>query len=125
MIQWIAKASAAPAARRAPVLLLIALLNLALIPCTMAFAAVEEGHDCCPPELNLEALECCEVDDANVDKRHGLLKPSDSQDFDDFTADPADSPVPHASVRPPPATDPPDPPERAESRHKLHCIYLI
>ena len=125
MIQRIAKGFTFSTSRRAPVLLLVALLNLALIPCTMAFEVVEEAHDCCPPELNLESSECCDVDDANVDKRGGTLKPWDSPDSDDLAADSLGRLVASMSVRGLSATDPPDPPGHVERRHKLFCTYLI
>ncbi len=124
MIQWIAKGCTFSTSRRAPVLLLATLLNLALIPCTMAFEVVEQQHDCCPPELNLEASQCCELDDANVDKRDGTLKPWDSPDYDDFAADSLGKIVDYASDRHLSAADPPDSPDHVESRHKLFCVYL-
>ncbi len=124
MIQWITKGCRFSTSRRAPALLLAALLNLALIPCTMAFEVVEQEHDCCPPELNLESSQCCELDDANVDKRDGTLKPWDSPDHDDLAADSLGKLVAYASVRRLSVADPPDPPGHVESRHKLFCVYL-
>jgi len=125
MIQWIAKGFGFQTSRRARVLLLAALLNLALIPCTMAFEVVEEGHDCCPPELNLESSQCCEVDDVNVDKRDGTLETWDSPDYDVLATGALGELAAHTSARSLSVTDPPDPPGQSESRHKLFCIYLI
>jgi len=90
----------------------------------MAFEVVEQEHDCCPPELNLESSQCCELDDANVDKRDGALKPWDSPDYDDLASDSLHKLVADASVRRLSAADPPDPPGHVESRHKLFCVYL-
>jgi hypothetical protein len=125
MIQWIAKGCRFSTSRRAPALVLAALLNLALIPCAMAFEVVEQEHDCCPPELNLESPQCCELDDVNVDKRDGTLKPWDSPDFDDLATDSLGKLAAYASVRRLSVADPPDPPGHVESRHKLFCVYLI
>ncbi|NCF16381.1 MAG: hypothetical protein GWP62_13785 [Gammaproteobacteria bacterium] len=115
MIQGLAKKLAVPASRRVYAVLIAALLNLALVPCAMALEVIEEGHDCCPAEVNLELPECCELDDVSVDKRDGLLELWDAPDTDDVAPDP----------RSYSASDPPDPPGRAEARHKLFCIYLI
>jgi len=125
MIQRIAADFALPAPRRAWAVLLVALLNLALVPCTMALEVIEEGHDCCPPELQLELSQCCEIDDVSVDKRDGLLELWDTPDADDIATVPLHDLMALASERRFSASDPPDPPDRAETRHKLFCIYLI
>jgi len=125
MIQGIAQIRVFSATRRAYAVLLVALLNLALAPCTMALEVVEEGHDCCPPEFKLELPECCEIDDVSVDKRDGLLELWDAPDADDVAPDPLHDFVSLAPERSYSASDPPDPPGQAESRHKLFCIYLI
>ena len=124
MIQGLGKNIAFSASRRVWVVLLVALLNLALVPCAMALEVREEGHDCCPPELNLELLQCCELDDVSVDKRDGLLELWDTPDYDDVAMGPlaerlALIPVIRSSV-----TDPPDPPDRVENLQKLLCVYL-
>jgi hypothetical protein len=125
MIRGLVREIGLPASRRVYAVLLVALLNLALVPCTMALEVVEEGHDCCPPELKLELPQCCELDDVSVDKRDGLLELWDSPDVDDVTAAPLHDRVARAPGREYSASDPPDPPHRAETRHKLFCIYLI
>ncbi len=125
MIQGLAKKFAISSPRRAWAVLLVALLNLALVPCTMALEVVEEGHDCCPPELKLELPECCEIDDVSVDKRDGLLELWDTPDVDDAAHSPLHYPVLRAFGREYSASDPPDPPDRPEARHKLFCVYLI
>jgi hypothetical protein len=110
--------------RRTAAILLAVCLNLALVPCTMALEVVEEGHDCCPPELRLDPSECCEVDDASVDARSGLLKLDDNGDVDDESA-PA-----YGSLAAAPmgfhfaTTGPPEPPPRSVALHKLNCVYL-
>ena len=122
MIQAFGQSRARTAPRRASAVLLAILLNMALIPCSMAIEVVEEGHDCCPPEIKLEALECCELDDANVDSRSGKH---------DLTPDlePVAAGVPHnvAALAPTPVhanSDPPDPPDPSVALHKRHCVYL-
>ena len=47
--------------------LLALVLNMAILPCAMAVEAAEEAHDCCPPEIRLDASECCVIDDATLD----------------------------------------------------------
>jgi len=116
---------AVPAPRRVYAVLLAVFVNLALLPCATALEVVEEAHDCCPPELNLESSECCEVDDATVDKREGVLKPWDSPDSDDLATDASGMRVVPAPARRLSAADPPDPPPYAQPLHELFCIYLI
>ena len=125
MIQRFATDFPFPAPCRGWAILLVALLNLALAPCTMAVEVIEEAHDCCPPELSLELPECCEIDDVSVEKRAGLLELCDTPDADDISTVHSNEFVARASAREYSASDPPDPPDQAESRHKLHCIYLI
>ncbi len=125
MILRTARNFAFPAPRRVYAVLLAVFVNLALLPCATALEVVEEVHDCCPPELNLESSECCEVDDATVDKRKGMLKPWDSPDSDDLATDALGMLVAPAPARRLSAADPPDPPPNAQPLHKLFCIYLI
>lgn len=123
MIQRIAQDLGFAASRRVLAVLLAVFLNLALVPCTMAVEVVEEGHDCCPPELKLETSECCEVDDISIDAR-GIVEPEDLPDFVfagvssmgiGFAAEPSRYYL----------ADPPDPPGDSASLHKRLCIYLI
>jgi hypothetical protein len=114
-----------PSSRRSYAVLLVALLNLTLMPCTMALEVVEEAHDCCPPELKAELPQCCDVDDINVGKRGGPVELWDSPDADDVAGGPPGDQVARVSVREYSASDPPDPPSPVEARHKLLCIYLI
>lgn len=124
MIQRIAQGFTFSAARRGYAVLLVALLNLALVPCTMALEVIEEGHDCCPPELNLEFSQCCELDDVSVDKRDGLLELWDTPDHDDIASGPLDKLVARVPVIHSSATDPPDPPDQVENLQKRFCVYL-
>ena len=99
-------------------------LNLALLPCAVALEAVEDAHDCCPPEINLEAFECCEIDDANLDTRGNAVKTDERGDVETAPA-PAftglNAPAAAAWLT---TTGPPDPPPRAAALHKLNCVYL-
>jgi hypothetical protein len=124
MIQRLIQDFARLASRRARAVLLVALLNLALVPCTMALEVVEKGHDCCPPELQLELPQCCEIDDVSIDKRDGTLEPWDHPDLDDSATGSLDELLARVPARDFSAANPPDPPDRVEARHKLFCVYL-
>ncbi len=106
---------------------LAVILNLTLLPCALAleaFEAVEDAHDCCPSEINLEAFECCEIDDASLDTRGNALKTDESGDTD-IAPGPSfmdlGDPAAAAWLA---TTGPPDAPPRAVSLHKLNCVYL-
>ncbi len=110
--------------RRAAALLLAVLLNLAIVPCTMAIEVEEEGHDCCPPELKYEPRECCELGDVNIDSRSAFQKYDVTPDFDfavagSLTSVAAFSPAVFIA-----SSDPPDPPGQSVALHKRHCVYL-
>ena len=110
--------------RRVGALLLAVSLNLAIMPCTMALEAAEPAHDCCPPEIQLEASDCCALDDVSVDARTGTVKPYESPDV---AALPAIAPAHRldpAFARCIPVAEPPDPPGNAPPRHQLFCVYL-
>jgi hypothetical protein len=124
MIQRLTQDFARLASRRVRAVLLVALLNLSLVPCTMALEVVEKGHDCCPPELQLELPQCCEIDDVSVDKRDGTLELWDSPDVDASATSPLDELLARLPGREFSAADPPDPPDRVETRYKLFCVYL-
>ena len=55
--------------RKCAAVMAVLLLNLAILPCAMALQAPESEHDCCPPKVELQQLECCEVDDVSFDHR--------------------------------------------------------
>lgn len=124
MIHGFAQNVGFSAPRRVIAVLLAVFLNLALVPCTMALEVVEQGHDCCPPELTLTSYECCAVDDVSVDRRDGSID-VDHADIE-LAAIPEHQDVPTAAaIRYSAATDPPDPPDRSRALHKLNCVYLI
>ena len=123
MIQGFARIRQAGGRRGVAAVLLAILLNLALVPCTMALEVVEEGHDCCPPKLNLEALECCQLDDVSLDSR-GAGK----FDADDFEALPPLALVGSSALAKSTGwavLQPPDPPDLSPDLNALFCVYLI
>ncbi|MDJ0794517.1 MAG: hypothetical protein QNI98_09755 [Woeseiaceae bacterium] len=124
MIQVLGQSRTRRASPRAVGVLLAVLLNLALIPCSMAIEVVEEAHDCCPPELKLEALECCELDDANVDSRSKTTEHDFTPDFDVVAASAPAHVSPISPTRFLPSTEPPDPPGPSAALYKQHCAYL-
>jgi hypothetical protein len=125
MTQGIAKHLSFSAPRRVAALLLAICLNLALVPCAMALQVVEEEHDCCPPELKLEALECCQIDDISVDARAGSVKVDDSDDSDQGLLSPRFPGIVTRTTAYYRATaGPPDPPNQLVPLHKLNCVYL-
>ncbi|MBT8082422.1 MAG: hypothetical protein KJP08_03520 [Gammaproteobacteria bacterium] len=124
MIQQFASASRLGRRRGGAALLLAVLLNLALVPCTMALEVAEDSqhaHDCCPPKPQLDTSECCDVDEASVSTRGDRVTP----DNDLAQAVPAEVPgVAAVAPKYAAAADPPDPPEPHVALHKLHCVYL-
>ena len=122
MIQGFASNLQGAGRRGVAAMLLAVFLNLALVPCTMALEVVEEGHDCCPPELNLEALECCELDDVSLDIR-GASK-CDAEDADACLPSAPVGASLLATASCAAATDPPDPPDYHPDLNKLFCVFL-
>lgn len=124
MIQRFASIWTALGRRRVSALLLALSLNLAIVPCTMALEVVEQSHDCCPPELRLESSECCELDDASVDARSGLLELDDEPEPDALPAHTfAQAPGRRHALRTA-GVDPPAPPGNSPPLYKLNCAYL-
>lgn len=124
MIQGFALAHTMRGPRRAAALLLAVLLNLALVPCTMALEVAEDthhGHDCCPPEIQLDPSDCCELAAASVSTRDDQVTPDN--DLDGAAASEAPRLAP-AARQYAAAADPPDPPEPLRPLHKLNCVYL-
>jgi hypothetical protein len=110
--------------RRAAAALLALVLNVTLVPCAMALQPVEEPHDCCPPEVRLDAAECCVIDDVTHDARGARSLVDDDGGADVLlVATFADVAVP-ARVGNIEATGSPDPPDRAIPVYKLNCVYL-
>lgn len=125
MIQGFAGNRQGRGRRGVAALLLAVFLNLALVPCTMAFEVVEvveDGHDCCPPELDLEALECCELDDVSLD-----VRVASKFDADEVEALPPLTFVESSSLARSTgwaALKPPDPPDLSPDLNALFCVYL-
>ena len=123
MIQGLTLGSQASTPRRTAGLLLAVFLGLAVFPCAMAIEVVEEGHDCCPPELRLDPSECCEIDVGTIGKR-GDIFPQDVEPDTVVAAaayrDLAELAVPrHYAI-----TGPPPPPDNPTDLNKLLCTYL-
>ena len=124
MIQAFAQSSRLRTPRRAAVALLAVFLNVAMIPCSMAIEVVEEGHDCCPPELNLDTSDCCELADASVDARTGNFENDKPGNFETAPA-PVDLPCGIAPIgHHVDATGPPPDPDTSPNLNKLFCVYL-
>lgn len=121
MIQVFARMRQYQARRGVAALLLAVCLNLALVPCTMALEVVDEGHDCCPPELKLEPAECCQLDEATLDIRSTSKFDDDDSDIAAPQASPLLPVLAHPLVA---VVDPPDPPELNPDLNALFCVYL-
>ena len=124
MIQRFAGFWTALGQRRVGAFLLAVSLNLAVVPCTMALEVVEQGHDCCPPEVQLEASECCELDDVSVDARTGILEPGDEPETDSPGGYAATDAFSNGLFRHTAGVDPPDLPDYSPPIYKLNCVYL-
>lgn len=110
--------------RSAAAALLALVLNATLVPCAMALEPVEEPHDCCPPEIRLDAAECCVIDDVTHDARGARSVVDEDGGADVLLVSTfADNVVP-VRVRSIEATGPPDPPDRVIPVYKLNCVYL-
>jgi len=124
MIQAFAQEWSLLGRRRVGTFLLVICLNLAIVPCTMALEVVEQGHDCCPPEIQIEAAECCELDDVSVDVRFGTPEPLDSPDTSVVPASSVSCVLNVAPYRYVASVDPPDPPGEFLPLYDLYCVYL-
>lgn len=125
MIQRFASYWTALGRRRVGALLLAVSLNLALVPCAMALEVVEQDHDCCPPELQLEASECCVLDDVSVDARSGLFEPDDQPEPDSLSGHASATALNNGHYRHTAGVDPPDLQGFSPPLYKLNCVYLI
>jgi len=96
-------------------------LNLALLPCAMAIETAQDGHDCCPPTVELQQIECCEQDLATSDKRGGKF-----ESYDDLFV--VSTVVPWPSLYRADISEnemrPPDPTDYSPPLHKIFCVYL-
>jgi len=94
-------------------------LNLALLPCAVAFEAMESDHDCCPPTIELQAPDCCELEAVAIDQR-------DIDDFGIAIVGPqkqrSQLPSVRSTVRH--VFRPPDPGAAPPRIHVLNCVYL-
>jgi len=124
MIQEFAQNTRYSAPRRAVLVLLALFLNVALVPCTMALEVVENDHDCCPPELNLESPECCGLDDVGVDTRNGLLEDEGGLDTGAVSAPSWVDPTQRRAALFRTTVDPPDRPGPPSDLNALFCVYL-
>lgn len=119
-------------------LLAVMWLNMAVMPCAMAFESGE--HDCphCPPADEQEMAghhghdqakspcatmqsECCDAEAATLESRADKSKKSTDAVY--VVAPPAAGPVARPTTIATVA-DPPDPPDAFPPRHILFCVYL-
>jgi len=107
--------------RKGRALLLAFWLNLALLPCAMAIETAQDGHDCCPPTVELQQIDCCELDSATADKRGGKF-----ENYDDLFV--VSTVVPWPSLNKADVSEneirPPDPVDYSPPLHKIFCVYL-
>ena len=107
--------------RKGLAVLLTFWLNLALLPCAMAIETAQNGHDCCPPTVELQQIDCCELDFATADKRGGKF-----ESYDDLVVitTVVTWPSPHTADISLNEIRPPDPTDYSPPLHKLFCVYL-
>ena len=121
MIQLFGLRSGGRVTRRGISVLLAFWLNLVLLPCAMAIETVEIGHDCCPPTVELQQIDCCELDSATSDKRSGKF-----ERYDDLVV--VSTVVTWPSLQMADISEseirPPDPADYSPALHKLFCVYL-
>ena len=123
-------------------LLSVLLLNMAVLPCAMAFES-EEPCSHCPPveeqqmashhghgEVDAEPscataqLECCDLAAASIDTRGNNLQIKPTSDVV-FIVAPVTAILPaRASVQRHVASDPPDISGTSPPLHVLYCVYL-
>ena len=133
-----------PAALRRKVLGLLTVLwlNMAVLPCAMAFESSESCPHCPPagehemashhghsevqaePPCASVQAECCDLVDASVDTRGGKLKVKPASDVA-FVPAPAMAELPlRTSVQRCALSDPPDIVGSSPPLHVLFCVYL-
>lgn len=120
MIREIGQFSATRTTRRRAAAWLALLLNFALVPCAMALEPADPGHDCCPPSIELQADECCVVDDVCVDSRTSDDLPTDVvyAYIEPLAAELISRGIP-IDASPPPRPDASPPPI-----HLVNCVFL-
>jgi len=121
MIQQFGQASGGRVTRKGIAVMLLFWLNLAFLPCAMALDAPEKEHDCCPPTVELQQIDCCELDAATADKRGGKF-----ETHDDLLviASVVTWPSPRMANIAQHEARPPDPVIYSPPLHKLFCVYL-
>lgn len=121
MIQLFGKHFNLTFSRKGGAVLLAFWLNLALLPCAMAMEVPDEGHDCCPPTIELQQADCCDLDDITLDKRD-----ADFEDSGEVLVATTDSAWPSLQTLSLnwQAAKPPDPGNHSPPLHKLFCVYL-
>ena len=121
MIQLFGQSRDGQVTQKAVLLLLTFWLNLALLPCAMAIEAAQDGHDCCPPTVELQQIDCCELDSATSDKRGGKF-----ESYDDLFV--VSTVVPWPPLYRADISEnemrPPDPANYSPPLHKIFCVYL-
>ena len=133
-----------PAALRPQVLGLLTVLwlNMAVLPCAMAFESAETCPHCPPadehemashhghgeaeaqPACATAQVECCDLDEASVDTRGGSPEARPASDVVVVTASPVAAVPVRTSGQCYCATGPPDAPGVAPPLHVLYCVYL-
>jgi len=105
--------------RKVVAAMLVLWLNLALLPCAIALEVAEVGHECCPQSVELQQLDCCELDDVTHDHR-------DSVDLGGAIAGSAEckSPLPPIQAMLRHVPQPPNPGGSSPPIHVLNCVYL-
>lgn len=133
-----------PAALRRRVLGLLTVLwlNMAVLPCAMAFESAETCPHCPPadehdmashhghdepkaePACATMQVECCDISEASIDSRGGKLQAKPASDVVFVMAPPIAALPVRTSGQRYCATDPPDAPGVAPPLHVLYCVYL-
>lgn len=121
MIQLFGQRRDGRVTQKGVVLLLTFWLNLVLLPCAMAVEMPETGHDCCPPTIEMQQIDCCELDAATADKRAGKFEVEDDFGVISSSAIWPSLPSANLSLK---KTPPPDPENSSAPLHKLFCVYL-
>jgi hypothetical protein len=121
MIRQFGQGSGGRVTRKGIAVLLVFWLNLALLPCAMAINAPETDHDCCPPSIEFQPSDCCELDAATADKRGGKFEAHDDLVV---ISTGVNWPSLHKDSISRHEARPPDPAYSSPPLHKLFCVYL-
>ena len=95
-------------------------LNLALLPCALAVQEADDFHECCPPTIELQQLNCCEIDPVAIDHRYE--NSADEVVAAVTTGYQAVWPSRWTSYRR--SVPPPDPDVASQPIHVINCVYL-